>query len=64
MQKKINEPVLFISLIGGILSNKNIFSQLFTHKVSQQLSNCVIRAPEFPPEYGAIILAREFFNLK
>jgi len=58
MQAKINEEVLPVAFIGGILSGANIYSELFTKKIKTHILNCVVTAPEYPPEYGAIIMAQ------
>ncbi|MDP3150827.1 MAG: BadF/BadG/BcrA/BcrD ATPase family protein [Ignavibacteria bacterium] len=64
MQEKIKEEVLLIAFIGGILSNKNVYSDLFTKKIKEQIPNCIVKAPDYPPEYGAILMAQSFLKIK
>lgn len=58
MEEKINEDVLSVAFIGGILSSKNVYSDLFTTKINTQIPNCRIKLPDYPPEYGAILMAQ------
>lgn len=62
MQEKINEEVLYIAFIGGILSSKNIYSDLFTKKIKEQISGCQVKPPDYPPEYGAILMAQAYLK--
>jgi len=58
MKEKIKEDILPIAFIGGILSGKNIYSELFTKKIKEQIPQCRVKSPDFPPEYGAILMAQ------
>ena len=64
MQEKIHEDVLSVAFIGGILSSKNIYSELFTKKINKQVPNCGVKAPNYPPEYGAILMAQSLLKIK
>lgn len=58
MEEKIKEDVLSVAFIGGILSSKNVYSDLFTTKINTQIPNCRVKLPDYPPEYGAILMAQ------
>lgn len=59
MIKKINEPELHLSLIGGIISSDNYFAATFRDKVKRITPNVVIKDPDYPPAMGAILMAKE-----
>ncbi|MGE5401486.1 MAG: N-acetylglucosamine kinase [Ignavibacteriales bacterium] len=59
MLKKINEPVLNLSLIGGIISSENYFAFRFREQVTKNLPNVNIKQPDLPPAMGAIVLAKQ-----
>lgn len=58
MYKLLNEDKMKLSLIGGIISNENFYSNLFKKKLKEQLPSVEIVQPENPPEIGAAILAK------
>ncbi|MGE5679289.1 MAG: N-acetylglucosamine kinase [Bacillota bacterium] len=58
MTKKINEPVLNLSLIGGLISTENHFSHVFREKVASKAPSVNIKLPDYPPAMGAIIMAK------
>jgi len=58
MEEKIKEDVLSVAFIGGILSSKNVYSELFATKIKRQVPNCRVKLPDYPPEYGAILMAQ------
>ncbi|MFA6596147.1 MAG: BadF/BadG/BcrA/BcrD ATPase family protein [Ignavibacteriaceae bacterium] len=62
MKEKIAEEILSIAFIGGILSSKNNYSDLFTKKIEEQISGCKVKPPDYPPEFGAILMAQTFFK--
>lgn len=59
MNKKINEKELNLSLIGGIISSDNYFAKMFSEKVAQNTPEVKIKAPDYPPAMGAILMAKE-----
>lgn len=62
MAKKINCPVVDVSFIGGIISNEHIFSQLFKKKIAEKLPVINIKEQDYPPEMGAIVLAKDLLK--
>ncbi|MDP3684726.1 MAG: BadF/BadG/BcrA/BcrD ATPase family protein [Ignavibacteria bacterium] len=62
MEEKIKEDVLSVAFIGGILSSKNVYSELFAAKINKQVPNCRVKLPDYPPEYGAILMAQTQLN--
>lgn len=61
-QKEINEKEFALALSGSLLTNKNIYSQDFKSKIAKQLKGVKIKRAKFPPEIGAVILAKKFFH--
>ncbi|MDP4114556.1 MAG: BadF/BadG/BcrA/BcrD ATPase family protein [Bacteroidota bacterium] len=59
MQKKINEDSLFLAFVGGIICNENIYSKEFVEKITTRLPYVSIQQPDFPPELGAVLMAKE-----
>ncbi len=62
MKNKINEPVLNVSFIGGIISNENIYSKMLRSKIKKYIQNVVVKQPDYSPAYGAVIMARALAN--
>ena len=62
--KKINQPVLNLAFIGGIISNDNIYSQTLRKKIKELLPTVNLKLPDFPPEMGAVLMAKELLNKK
>ncbi|MDF1612203.1 N-acetylglucosamine kinase [Stygiobacter electus] len=62
MYNLLNERIMKLSLVGGIISTDNFYSNLFKKKLNEQLPFVEIVNPENPPEIGAVILAKEKIN--
>ncbi|MFZ5948683.1 MAG: N-acetylglucosamine kinase [Stygiobacter sp.] len=62
MYNLLNERKMKLSLVGGIISTDNFYSNLFKKKLNEQLPFVEIVNPENPPEIGAVILAKEKIN--
>ncbi len=62
MYKKLETDHLNISLIGGIVSSDNFFANMFKEKAVKEFSYTDIKKPEFPPEVGAAIMAKDYFS--
>ncbi len=60
MAKKINQPVLDLVLLGGIISSDNIFSRTLLKKIQEKLLHINVRNPEKSPAEGAVLMAKEF----
>lgn len=59
MYSFINEPTMNLCLIGGLIANENFYSNLFRKKLNDKLPFVKLVQPEYPPEMGAIFLAKE-----
>lgn len=59
MRDKLKEKVLFVSLIGSLLTKENYYSYLFKEKVVRKFTDVVIKDAENPPEFGAALLAKQ-----
>lgn len=59
MYKKINEPVMDLALIGGLITHKNIYSGTFINKVKDRSLKINIKEPDYPPAMGAVLMAKK-----
>jgi N-acetylglucosamine kinase-like BadF-type ATPase len=59
MFKKINEKILNLALIGGLITHKNIYSDTFRNKVSNYLPDVNIKEPDQSPALGAVLMAKK-----
>lgn len=59
MIPKLNVSPFKLSLIGALVENENFYSKLFVKKIKKYLPEVVIQKPEHPPEYGAVMLAKQ-----
>jgi N-acetylglucosamine kinase-like BadF-type ATPase len=64
MYKKLNEPVLNLAFIGGIISGDNDYSKILKEKINKNLPKINLIKPEHPPEMGAIFMARDILASK
>jgi N-acetylglucosamine kinase-like BadF-type ATPase len=62
MVKKLKQQTLKVSFIGGIISSENIFSKKLGEKIENQLPNVILKPPENPPAYGAVLMAKELLS--
>lgn len=62
MKEKLNESVLYISLIGSLLTTENYYSYMFKEKVVQKFSDVVIKEAENTPEIGAVLMAKNLIS--
>lgn len=62
MIKKINQHVFNLAFIGGIISSENIYSKTLKMKIKEQLPSVNLKLPDFPPEMGAVLMAKELLN--
>jgi len=62
MLKKINQPVMNLAFIGGIISRDNIFSRTLKQKISYRVPHVNILEPENSPEIGAIIIGKNLIS--
>ncbi|MBK8944890.1 MAG: hypothetical protein IPM32_06395 [Ignavibacteriae bacterium] len=60
MQKHFDNDVMKLVLIGGIISNENLYSKMLKEKIQSFLPTIKIQNAEFSPEIGAVILAKKF----
>ena len=51
---KTNE--MNLCLLGGLLDNKNYYSDLLKRKIPKKFPEIKIKQPDYPPEIGAVIL--------
>ena len=59
MNDKLNEEKMRIAFIGGLISNKNIYSDLLKKKISLYFPQIILQQPDYPPEIGAVIMAKQ-----
>jgi len=58
MQKKLKEETMKVVFIGGTIANDNIYSNMLKEKIKLFLKNIILQQPDFPPEIGAVIMAK------
>ncbi|MBI1937656.1 MAG: hypothetical protein HYS25_05985 [Ignavibacteriales bacterium] len=51
-----------LCLSGGLLSNKNFYSTMLTNKIKDDFKNVRIKKAEHPPEFGAVLLAKKYYE--
>jgi len=59
MLTKLRVAQLKLCLIGSILENDNYYSSLFKSKLKKAMPDVVIQLPEHPPEFGAVMMAKQ-----
>ncbi|MFC2134099.1 N-acetylglucosamine kinase [Bacteroidota bacterium] len=59
MMPKLNVSPVKLSLIGSLVKNDNIYSTFFLNKLRKYLPEVILQKPEHPPEYGAVLLAKQ-----
>jgi len=57
--RKENLKELNLVLTGGLLSNDNIFKSTLINKINKELPQVEVVNPKHPPEYGAVLIAKE-----
>jgi N-acetylglucosamine kinase-like BadF-type ATPase len=62
LKKKMSVRKLKISLLGGLLLNKNVYSQLVSKKITDGCNGVEIVKPKFPPEFGAVLIGKKKNN--
>lgn len=62
MKNKLKEKVLYISLIGSLLTTENYYSYLFKEKVVKRFNDVTIKEAENPPETGAVLMAKNLLS--
>jgi len=59
MYNKMNEEALNVSFIGGLISSRNFYSNLFKKKIAVQLPQIKVIEPIYSPAMGAVLMAKE-----
>lgn len=62
MKEKLNENVLYLSLIGSLLNTENYYSYMFKEKVVRKFTDVVIKEAENTPEIGAALMAKNLIS--
>lgn len=62
MKEKLNENVLYVSLIGSLLTTENYYSYMFKEKVVRKFTDVVIKEAENTPEIGAVLMAKNLVS--
>ena len=62
MVSKLNEEILYVSFIGGIITNKNIYSDSLREKIKENLPNVAVKEAESSPAMGAILMATQILK--
>lgn len=59
MSNKLNEKNMKLVFIGGTIVNDNIYSQMLKEKIKLYTPNIVLQEADYPPEVGAVIMAKQ-----
>ena len=59
MNEKLQEKNMKIVFIGGTITNENLYSKMLKDKIKLYLPNVVLQKPDYPPEIGAAIMAKQ-----
>lgn len=59
MMAKLNVSPFRLSLIGSMIDRDNYYSRLFIRKLNKAMPEVLIQKPDHPPEYGAVMLAKQ-----
>lgn len=62
MKSKLLLPQLKVSLIGSLITTANYFSYLFNEKVVRNFNDVLIKEAEYPPEIGAVLMAKSLIS--
>jgi N-acetylglucosamine kinase-like BadF-type ATPase len=63
MHKKLNEKILYAAFVGGIITNKNIYSDTLRKKIDEKLLNVVVKDAENSPAIGAVLMAKQILKI-
>lgn len=63
MHKKLNQKILYVAFVGGIITNKNIYSHTLRKKVDEKLLNVVVKDAENTPAMGAVLMAKQILEI-
>lgn len=58
MSKKMGDPSLKVSLIGGLVATDTYFAHLFKDELAKRFPAVIVKEPDFPPALGAIFIAK------
>jgi N-acetylglucosamine kinase-like BadF-type ATPase len=56
--KKLNGAVSGLCLHGGLITNNKFYSDILKEKILTANSQITIKEPDYPPEIGAVIMAK------
>jgi N-acetylglucosamine kinase-like BadF-type ATPase len=59
MTKKLKEESMKLVFIGGTITNENSYSKMLKEKIKLFLPQIIIQQPDYPPEIGAVIMAKQ-----
>jgi N-acetylglucosamine kinase len=60
MSNHLNDPEMKIVFIGGTITSDNAYSKMLIEKINLYLPKIQIQSPDYPPEIGAVIIAKQF----
>lgn len=59
MSKKLNDESMKIVFIGGTITSENAYSKMLRDKLNLYLPKIYIQQADYPPEMGAVIMAKQ-----
>lgn len=62
MKNNFEDHIMKLVFIGGLISNENLFSKMLKEKILTFVPLVKIQNADFPPEIGAVIMAKELLE--
>ena len=59
MYKHLNEEKMKLAFIGGTITSENSYSKMLRDKIKLFMPDIIIQEPDYPPEIGAVIMAKQ-----
>ena len=63
MKKKVNEKIMHLAFIGGIITHKNIYSDNLRKKIGEKLPDVIVKDAENSPAMGAVLMAKQILKI-
>jgi len=59
MNRKLSEENMKLVFIGGTITNANLYSKILKDKIKLFLPDIILQQADYPPEIGAVIMAKQ-----
>lgn len=62
IDKILKQDSMDLSFIGGLITTDNYYYSIFADKLRVSLGNVIIKSPDYSPEIGAVLLAKQYLE--